>query len=139
MLVGIKLPQSGLIQQTTKKIFMFFITKKTGFDISCSGDNLHAKQILFSWKNEKNISNCCLLKILPRVLSRDYGLHKQITHGSMHGKTYNKTCTKRPFSLHISSLSRAFAKCMYLLQSLGLIKRLMQRAKTRVSLHNCTF
>ena len=26
-------------------------------------------QILFSGKNKKNISKCCLLKILPRVLS----------------------------------------------------------------------
>ena len=28
--------------------FFLFITKKTGFDISCSGDNLHEVQILFS-------------------------------------------------------------------------------------------
>ena len=65
---------SGLIQQTTDWIrflffFLFFITKKTGFDISCSGDNLHEVQIMFSWKNEKDISNCRLLKIVPRVLS----------------------------------------------------------------------
>ena len=48
--------------------FFFFITKKTGFDISCNGDNLHEMQILFSWKNKKNISKCHLLKIVPRVL-----------------------------------------------------------------------
>ena len=49
--------------------FFLFITKKTEFDVSCSGDNLHEVQIMFSWKNEKNISKCRLLKIVPRVLS----------------------------------------------------------------------
>ena len=44
---------------------------------------------------------------------RHYGLHKQIALWSVHGKTYNKTCTKRrislhTLSLHISSLIRAF-------------------------------
>ena len=83
------LPLSGLIQQTANSIFFFFITKKTGFDISCNRKRdltFHAIengiwhfmqcseticikcQILFSWKNEKNIPKC-LLKILPRVLS----------------------------------------------------------------------
>ena len=73
VLAGIELPLSGLIQQTTKKrekkIVIHFITKKTGFDISCNGDNLHEMQILFSWKNDKNISKRRLLKTLPRVLS----------------------------------------------------------------------
>ena len=72
------------------------------------------------------------------------GLHKQIAHVSVHGKTYNKTCTKRrislhTLSLHISRLIRAFANCMYLLQSMGLTKRLVRRAKTRVNLRNCIF
>ena len=72
VLAGIKLassglPLSGLIQPMTNLLFL--ITKKIGFDISCSGDNLHEMQILFSWKNEKNISKCRLLKILSRVLS----------------------------------------------------------------------
>ena len=48
--------------------FFLFITKKTGFDVSCSGDNLHEVQIMFSWKNEKSISKCRLLKIVPNVL-----------------------------------------------------------------------
>ena len=70
---------------------------------------------------------------------RRYGLHKQIAHWSMHGKTYNKTCTKRrislhTLSLHIRSLIRAFANRMYLLQSLGLTKYLVLRAKTRINL-----
>ena len=70
---------------------------------------------------------------------RHYGLHKQIPHWSVHGKTYNKTCTKGRISLHaltlhISSLIRAFANRMYLLQSLGLTKRLVRRAKTCVNL-----
>ena len=51
-----------------KKIVICFITTKTGFDISCNGDNLHEMQILFSWKNDKNISKC-LLKTLLRMLS----------------------------------------------------------------------
>ena len=49
-------------------VFFFIINKKTGFDISCNGDNLCEMQIMFSWKNEKNISKCRLLKILPGVL-----------------------------------------------------------------------
>ena len=74
--------------------------------------------------------------------AKRYGLHKQITHESVHGKTYDKTCTKRQISLHtlilhISSLIRAFANRMCLLQSLGLTKRLVRRAKTRVSLRSC--
>ena len=44
--------------------------------------------ILFSWKNEKNISKCRLLKILLKSVRR-YGLHKQIAHGSVHGETYD--------------------------------------------------
>ena len=63
VLAGIELPLSGLIQQRTKKKNICFITKKTGVDISCNGDNLHEMQILFSWKNEKNISKCRLLKL----------------------------------------------------------------------------
>ena len=70
---------------------------------------------------------------------RRYGLHKQIAHWSVHGKTYNKTCTKRLISLHtlilhISSLIRAFANRMYLIQSLGLTKRLVRPVKTHVNL-----
>ena len=76
--------------------------------------------------------------------AKRYGLHEQITHESVHGKTYDKTCTKRRISLHtlilhISSLIRAFANRMCLLQSLGLAKRLVRRAKTWVCLRNCKF
>ena len=35
-------------------------------------------QILFSGKNKKNISKCCLLKILPRVLSPNYQREVQV-------------------------------------------------------------
>ena len=69
-----------------KKKRFCFITKKTGFDISCNGDNLHEMQILFSWKNEKNISKCSLLKILPRMLSVNLWF-AQSAHGTVHGKT----------------------------------------------------
>ena len=49
--------------------FFLFITKTTGFDVSCSGDNLHEVQIMFSWKNEKNTSKCRLLKMYPGCLA----------------------------------------------------------------------
>ena len=117
-----------------------FIIKKTGFDISCNGDNLHEMQILFSWKNDKNISKC-LLKTLPRMLSV-----MVCRNNSRMGLCTVKptTCMRRrislhTLSLHISSLIRAFANRMYGLQSMGLTKRLVRRAKTRVSLRNCTF
>ena len=73
-----------------------------------------------------------------------YGLQKQIAHGSVGLCTVKPiTCTKRrislhTLSLHISSLIRALANRMYRLQSMGLTKRLVRRAKTRVSLRNCT-
>ena len=145
VLAGVELPLSGLIQQMTKirkkNIIIYFITKKTGFDISCNGDNLHKMQILFSWKNDKNISKC-LLKTLPRMLSVMVCRNK-----SRMGLCMVKpiiTCTKRrislhTLSLHISSPIRAFANQMYRLQSMGLTKRLVQRAKTLVNLRNCTF
>ena len=67
-------------------------------------------QILFSWKNDKNISKC-LLKTLPRMLSVMVCRNK-----SRVGLCTVKpiTCTKRrislhTLSLHISSLIRAFA------------------------------
>ena len=128
-------------KEKRKKIVSCFITKKTGFDISCNGDNLHEMQILFSWKNDRNISKC-LLKTLPRMLSVMVCRNK-----SRMGLCMVKpiiTCTKRrislhTLSLHISSLIRAFANRMYRLQSMGLTKRLVRRAKTWVNLPNCTF
>ena len=95
-----------------------FITKKTRFDISCNGDNLHEMQILFSWKNENNISKCRLLKTLPRMLSVMICTNKSRMGLCMSKPTI--TCTKRrislhTLSLHISSLIRAFANRLYLL------------------------
>ena len=143
VLAGIEVPLSGLIQQTTKqeKKNICFITKKTGFDISCNGDNLHETQILFSWKNDKNISKC-LLKTLPRMLSVIVCRNKSCMGLCMVKPII--TCTKRRISLHtltlhISSLIRAFANRMYRLQSMGLKKHLVRQAKSRVSLRNCTF
>ena len=107
---------SGLIQQTTNLFFFFFITKKTGFDISCNGDNLHKKQILFSWKNKKNISKCRLLKILPGVLSVNVCTNKSRMSLCMAKPTIK--LLRRDGSacrLHISSLIRAFADHIYLL------------------------
>ena len=44
-------------------------SQKTGSDVSYkSRDNLHEMSTLFPGKNKKNISKCCLLKILRRVL-----------------------------------------------------------------------
>ena len=86
---------------------------------------MHEMQILFSWKNDKNISKC-LLKTLPRMLSVMVCRNK-----SRMGLCTVKpvTCTKRrislhTLSLHISSLIRAFANRMYRLQSMGLTKLL---------------
>ena len=95
----------------------------------------------FLGKMIKNISKC-LLKTLPRMLSVMVCRNK-----SRMGLCMVKpiiTCTKRrislhTLSLHISSLIRAFANRMYRLQSMGLTKRLVRRAKTPVNLRNCTF
>ena len=143
VLAGIELPLSGLIQQTTKKKKKkknryFFYYQENRIWHSCNGDNL---QILFSWKNEKNISKCRLLKILARVLGVMVCTNKSRMGLCMAKPT---SCTKRrislhTLSLHISSLIRAFANRMYLLQYLGLTKCLVRRAKTRVNLRNCTF
>ena len=117
MLAGIELPLSGLIQQTTKKKkkrkknrYLFYYQENRIWHFTCNGDNLHEMQILFSWKNDKNISKC-LLKTLPRMLSIMVCRNK-----SRMGLCTVKpiTCTKRrislhTLSLHISSLIRAFA------------------------------
>ena len=56
-----------------KLMIFLFSFQKTGFDISCKLSPMETIcmkcQILFSVKIKKNISKCCLLKILPRVLS----------------------------------------------------------------------
>ena len=56
------------------KMVLFFscFPQNTGFDISSKLSPMEicmTCQILFSGENKKNISNCRLLKILPRVLS----------------------------------------------------------------------
>ena len=65
------LPLSGLIKQATNWWHFSLFQKKTGFDISCKlspKETICMKcQILFFRKNKKNISNCLLLKIFPRV------------------------------------------------------------------------
>ena len=105
-----------------KKIFFFFFYyQENRVWQSCNGDNLHEMQILFSWKNEKNVSKCRQLKILPRMLG------VMVAHWSVR-------ISPHTLSLHISSLIWAFANRMYLLQSLGLTKRLVRRAKPRVNL-----
>ena len=88
---------SGLIQQTTNSVF--FISQKTRFDISCNKKQdwtFYAMettcmkcQVLFSWKNEKNISKYRLLKILPRVLSVKVCTNNSRMSLSVHDKTYN--------------------------------------------------
>ena len=95
----------------------------------------------FLGKIIKNISKC-LLKTLPRMLSVMVCRNK-LRMGLCMVKPII-TCTKRrislhTLSLHISSLIRAFANRMYRLQSMGLTKRLVRRAKTPVNLRNCTF
>ena len=75
----------------------------------------------FLGKMIKNISKC-LLKTLPRMLS------VMVCRNKSRMVKPIITCTKRrislhTLSLHISSLIRAFANCMYRLQSMGLTKR----------------
>ena len=120
--------------------FFLFITKKTGFDISCSADNLHEVQIMFSWKNEKNISKCRLLKIVPRVLSVKVCTNNSHMSLCMAKPTIKLVRRDRSVctlwdctSAGLSSLIRAFANRKYLLWSLGVTKHLVRWAKTRVS------
>ena len=148
VLAAIELPLSGLIQQTTKKkkkkkkkkekksLFLLLSRKQDltfhtleTICMKCKSCFLGRKGKYFKMSSVENFTQNV----------KRYGLHKQIAHGSVHGKTDNKTCTKRRISLHISSLIRAFANRMYLLQSMGLTKRLVRRAKTRVNLRNCIF
>ena len=140
MLAGIELPLSGLIQQTTKKkkkkkkSFFFLLPRKKGLTVMQWRQFALNANPVFLEEWEKCFKMSSVENFTQSV--RRYGLHKQIAHWSVHGKTYNKTCTKRrisphTLSLHISSLIWAFANRMYLLQSLGLTKRL---AKTRVNL-----
>ena len=129
-------------------LFSFFFSfhyQENGFDVSCNGDNLHEVQIMFSWKNEKNISKCRLLKIVPRVLSV-----KVCTNNSRRSLCMAKPTIKLVrrdgsactlwdcTSADLSSLIRAFANRKYPLWLLGVTKRLVRRAKTR-SVHTCTF
>ena len=145
MLAVIELPLSGLIQQTTKqkkkkkkKIFFFFLLpRKQGLTVMQWRQFALNANPVFLEEWEKCFKMLSVENFTQSV--RRYGLHKQIAHWSVHGKTYNKTCMKRrisphTLSLHISSLIWAFANRMYLLQSLGLTKRLVRRAKTRVNL-----
>ena len=136
-LAGIELPLYGLIQQTTKKkekISLFvLLPKKQDLTFHAMGTICMKCKSCFLGRMEKYFKMSSVENFTQNV--KRYGLHKQIAHGSVHGKTYNKTCTKRrislhTLSLHISSLIRAFANCMYLLQSMGLTKRLVRRAKT---------
>ena len=120
-----------------KSLFPFFLTKKTGFDSHAMETICMKCKSCFLGRMRKYFKMSSVENFTQGV--RRYGLHKQIAHWSVHGKTYNKTCTKRwislhTLSLHISSLIRAFANRMYLQQSLGLTKRLVRRAKTRVNL-----
>ena len=63
----------GHIQQTTNWLYLSYFSQDTGFDILYKlspWQTIWMKcQILFSGKHKKNISICCLLKILPKVLS----------------------------------------------------------------------
>ena len=145
MLEGIELPLSGLIQQTTKKkikinkllFTSFLLPRKQGLTFMQRRQFAWNANPVFLEEWEKYFKMSSVENFTQSV--RRNGLHKQIAHWSVHGKTYSITCTKRrislhTLSLHISSLIRAFANRMYLLQSLGLTKRLVRRAKTRVNL-----
>ena len=57
-------------------------------------------QILFSGKNKKNISKCCLLKILPRVLS--VNVERDLKHQTIF--------IVKTFHMHSSKLSSVLSK-----------------------------
>ena len=66
-----------------KLVIFFLFFPENRFDISCKLSPLETIcmkfQNLFSGKNKKkNISVCCLLKILPRVLSVRYSFDKSL-------------------------------------------------------------
>ena len=134
VLAGIE-PLSGLILQTTKKkkkSLFVLLPRKQDLTFHAIGTICMKSKSCFLGRMEKYFKMSSVENFTQNV--KRYGLHKQIAHGSVHGKTYNKTCTKRrislhTLSLHISSLIRAFANCMYLLQSMGLTKHLVRRAK----------
>ena len=139
VLAGIELPLSGLIQQTTKKqnktkkkkkSLFVLLPRKQDLTVHAMETYLHEMQILFSWKNDKNISKCRLLKTLPRMLSVMVCRNK-LRMGLCMVKPII-TCTKRRISLHspslhISSLIRAFANRMYRLQSIRFVVRFIVR------------
>ena len=78
-------------------------------------------QILFWGKTKKQYFKCCLLKILPSMLSI-----KCIIYDSAHDKTYNKTCAISEDSdqtAHPRSLIRVFADHMCILEPTGYLKR----------------
>ena len=147
VLAGIELPLSGLIQQTTKKkkekkSLFVLLPRKQDLTFHTMETICMKCKSCFLGRMEKYFKMSSVENFTQNV--KRYGLHKQIAHGSVHGKTDKKTCTKRrislhTLSLHISSLIRAFADRMYLLQSMVLTKRLVRRAKTRVNLRNCIF
>ena len=152
VLAGIDLPLSGLIQQTTKKkkkkkkkekknrYLFYYQENRIWHFIQWRQFAWNANSVfLEEWKN---ISKCHLLKTLPRMVSV-----MVCTNTSRMGLCMAKPTIKLvrrdesacTLSLRISSLIRAFANRIYLLQSMGLTKRLVRRAKTRVNLRNCIF
>ena len=128
VLVGIELPLAGLIQQTTKKkkkSLFVLLPRKQDLTFHAMGTICLKCKSCFLGRMEKYFKMSSVENFTQNV--KRYCLYKQFAHESVHGKTYNKTCTKRrislhTLSLHISSLIRAFANCRYLLQSMGLIK-----------------
>ena len=92
----LNLYHSWLIQQMT--IIHHTFSQKIGFDISCKLSPFEMicinYQILFSEKNKKNISDCCLVKVLPRVLR----VNGQFYHDV---KSKYKRCYKVTFPLQV--------------------------------------
>ena len=83
---GIKLPLSGLIQQTTKKEkknrYLFYYLTFHAMERIC----MKCKSC-FLGSMRKIFQNVVCWNFTQNV--KRYGLHKQIAHGSVHGKTYN--------------------------------------------------
>ena len=92
--------------------------------IVSNGDNLHEMSKLVFWEKKKNISICCLLKILPRVLSiKDMRCNvRKHTFWHVHPMNSNQPA-------HPHSLIRVFAVCMKKLCILGYPKCLIRLCK----------
>ena len=135
------------------------LAQKTGFDISCKLSPWKTVCMKYqnpiSGKNKKNISMCCLLKILPRVLSINsiFILKTEVGRRSV-GNKANRPCMqksvlghmrigKAQISLHIHTVRSG--PSLFTRRIIGYYRMYEWRAKARMILcaypgwSECTF